>query len=78
MVRLTIEQKIEALTNFLKVVIENKQLFIYSVNLGENAKFAVTEKLEVGINTKSRFMTYEEMNCYFSGVLDVKQKRVNF
>ena len=79
MKKLSQEEKVNALTNFLRNVSTNEELFIYSVNLGKNTKFCVAEKSEPsGVNPKSNFMTYEEMNCYFFGVLAVKENRVNF
>lgn len=79
MKKLSQEEKVNALTNFLRNVSTNEKLFIYSVNLGKNTKFCVAEKSEPsGVNPKSNFMTYEEMNCYFFGVLAVKENRVNF
>jgi len=72
-------QKMEALTNFLKTISKNEELFVYHVNLGKNTKFAVAEKAEhSGVNPKSNFMTYDEMNCYFMGVLAVQENRVKF
>ena len=79
MKKLTISQQIKSLTNFLKLVSKNEELFIYHVNLGKNTKFAVAEKLELGgVNAKSNFMTYDEMNCYFMGVLAAQENRVKF
>lgn len=49
------------------------------MNKGRNAKFCIATKTEIGgINNKTSFMTYEEMNAYFFGVLAVKENRVNF
>lgn len=78
MKKLSGEEKVNALTNFLNTVSKNENLFIHSVNLGKNTRYAVAEKLYGGVNPKSNFMTYEEMNCYFFGVLAVKENRVNF
>lgn len=79
MTKLSQEQKVNALTNFLRNVSTNEELFIYSVNLGKNTKFCVAEKSKPsGVNPKSNFMTYEEMNAYFFGVLAVKENRVKF
>lgn len=79
MKKLSQEQKVNALTNFLRNVSTNEELFIYSVNIGKNTKFCIATKTDIGvIYTKTKFMTYEEMNCYFFGVLAVKENRVNF
>lgn len=77
--KINTEKAVEYLTNFLNNISENKDLFVYSVNLGKNTKFAVAEKLEHGaINALSNFMTYDEMNCYFFGVMAVKQNKIKF
>jgi hypothetical protein len=79
MKKYTTEQQAEALTNFLRNVSENQSLFICSVNKGKNSKFCIAEKTEtVGTSSKSKLMTYEEMNHYFFGVLAVKNKSINF
>lgn len=78
MKKLSVTEQKEALANFLKTVSKNEELFIYSVNLGKNTKFAVSEMLHGGVNPKSNFMTYDEMNCYFFGVLAVRENRVQF
>ena len=79
MKRLSQEEKVNALTNFLRNVSTNEELFIFTMNKGRNAKFCIATKTEIGgINNKTSFMTYEEMNAYFSGVLAVKENRVNF
>ena len=54
-----------------------KGLRFRKVNL---AKVLETEKNENGssILTKSSFKTYDEMNHYLFGVLDFKQKRIEF
>lgn len=70
-------QKIEALTNFLKMLTKNDDLFIKSDEIKGNT-FAIAEKQEKGISTKTNFMTYKEMNCFFFGALAVKENRVNF
>ena len=44
MKKLSQEEKVNALTNFLRNVSTNEELFIYSVNLGKNTKFCVAEK----------------------------------
>jgi len=77
MARLNQNQKIEALTNFLKMLTKNENLFIKYDEIKGNT-FAIAENQEIGISTKTNFMTYEEMNCYFFGALAVKENRVNF
>ena len=77
MKKLSQEEKVNALTKFLSMLTKNENLFIKTDEIhGKN--FAIAEKQEHGINVKTNFMTYEEMNCYFYGVLAVKENRVNF
>jgi hypothetical protein len=75
--RLTLEQKKEALTNFLKSVSKNDELFIYSVNKGKDAMFCIAQKRDGALQTKSKFMNYENMNSFLFGVLAVKENRNN-
>jgi hypothetical protein len=56
---------------------KNENLFIKTDEI-HGKTFAIAEKQEHGINTKSNFMTYKEMNAYFFGALAVKENRVNF
>ena len=72
------EQK-DALTNFLRTVSNNEKLFIYSVNTGRNTRFCIAEENKSGgIYTHTSFMAYEEMNCYFFGVLAEREVRIKF
>jgi len=78
MARLTQSQKIAALTNFLKTVSNNETLFIYPDEI-TGKTFCIAENQAGGCKAnKSNFMTYEEMNCYFFGVLAIKQNHINF
>jgi len=77
MARMNLTQKIEALTNFLKVVSKNENLFIYPDEINGKT-FCIAEKQGTAKANKSNFMTYEEMNCYFYGALAVKENRVDF
>ena len=41
--------------------------------------FAIAEKLEYGaIDVKTKFMTYDEMDCFFMGMMVMKENRINF
>lgn len=77
MKRLSQEEKVNALTNFLRNVSKNENLFI-KIDEIKGKTFAIGEKTIIGYSIKSNFMTYEEMNCYFFGVLAVQENRVNF
>jgi len=78
MKKLSREEKVNALTNFLNTVSKNEKLFIMPDQI-HGKTFAIAEHMTGGTQSvKSNFMTYEEMNCYFFGVLAVKQNRVNF
>jgi hypothetical protein len=79
MKRMNLMEKIDALTNFLNNISTNKSLFIQCSDARLGQKFAIGEKLANGcVNIKSNFMTYEEMNCYFFGVLAVQESRIEF
>ena len=78
MTRLSQEQKVNALTNFLRNVSKNEKLFITTDQI-KGKTFAIAEHMTGGTQSvKTNFMTYEEMNCYFFGVLAVKKNCVNF
>ena len=73
------EEKVNALTNFLQTISTNKEFFIFSVNSGKNAKFSIATKTGIGgIDVKTKFFSYDEMNAYFYGVLSVKENKINF
>ncbi len=80
MKRLTQAQKIEGLTNFLRMVSTNESLYIQPIDGRLGSKFGIANREFVGggVNVHSNYMTYEEMNCYFMGVLAVKENRVKF
>jgi len=80
MVKLTKQQEIEGLTNFLKNFDKNENYFITPTADGRlGKKYAIAEKLEYGaINTKTNFMTYAEMNCFFMGMITMKENRIKF
>lgn len=78
MARLIKSQKIQALTNFLKAVSNNENLFIYPDEI-TGKTFCIAENQAGGCKAnKSNFMTYEEMNCYLFGVLAVQRNSINF
>ena len=73
---MTVKQENEALTNFL-VMLTKEDLFIQNADGRLGKKYAIAEKTENGgINVKCNFMTYSEMNCFFMGVLSVKEQRI--
>ena len=78
MKRLSQEKKVNALTNFLRHVSTNEKLFITTDQI-KGKTFAIAEHITGGTQSvKSNFMTYEEMNAYFFGVLAVKNGTINF
>lgn len=76
---MTISKKIESLERFLKIVSSNENLFIKKDEI-TGQRFAIAEKEtnSNGISTKTDFMTYKEMDCFFFGVMFTQQKRINF
>jgi hypothetical protein len=78
MKKLSQQEKVNALTNFLRTISKNENLFITTDQI-KGKKFAIAEHtIKQTLIVKTNFMTYEEMNCYFFGVLAVKENRVNF
>ena len=78
MKKLTIEQQKIALLNFLRLFDPTQKYFITKADGRIGKKFAIAEFAEPGaINIKSNFMTYEEMNCYFMGILAIMENRIN-
>jgi hypothetical protein len=72
------QQQIEALTNFLRNISKNEKLFIYPDEI-KGKTFCIAEEMPGGTKcSKSNFMTYEEMNCFFFGVLAQRENRINF
>lgn len=77
--KLNLIQQKEALSNFLKVFDKNQKYFIEIADRRIGKKFAISENTENGgINTKSNFMTYDEMNCFFMGMLTITENRIKF
>ncbi len=76
---MTVKQENEALTNFLLNFTDKENLFIQNADGRIGKKYCIAEKTENGgVNIKSNFMTYNEMNCFFMGILVVKENRINF
>lgn len=68
---MTIDEKTEALQNALVSFEFPEKYFIYHVNKGANVKFAIASRSDSGgLNTHSRFMTYDECNAYLKGCFD--------
>ena len=78
MKRLSNAEKKEYLTNTLRYITKNDELYIFSSNLGKDVIFAISNKDLSGVNPQTKFMTYEEMRCFFDGVLAVKENRIKF
>ena len=77
MARLSQAQKIKTLTMWLFLATENEDLFIITDQiLGKT--FAIAERTGDTYLVKTNFMTFNEMDCYFFGVLDAKWKKINF
>ena len=76
MKRLSTAEKKEALNSFLKSITKNDELFIYSI---ANTRFTIAiMQNDGGIDVKCDFMTYDEMRCFFLGVLAIKENRIEF
>jgi hypothetical protein len=70
----------EALTNFLRSAFtKNDDFFIQNADDRIGKKYAIAKKTERGgIDVKTNFMTYNEMNCFFMGMLTIKENRIKF
>jgi len=74
------ERENEALNNFLKNCFTDKEnIFIQNTADGRSKKYAIAQQSELGgITTLTKFMTYDEMNCFFMGMLTIKENRIQF
>ena len=74
---MTKAKKLEILKMWLCLTTENEDLFIITDQiLGKT--FAIAERTGDTHSVKTNFMTFNEMDCYFFGVLDAKLKKINF
>lgn len=74
-----IQSGTQNLTNFLRNISGNEKLFIHHIHKGRDTRFYVAEKSGAGgINALTNPMLYNEMNCYFLGVLAAKENKVAF
>jgi hypothetical protein len=74
MKRLTDEQKKANLTEYLRLVSNNTELFIYSSGKGADIVFAVAYYMNGhAVNTITAFRGYKEMEHFFKGALAITQ-----
>lgn len=73
-----VSKKVESLTNFLKIVSNNENVFIKKDEI-TGQRFAIAET-ENGIthSIKSNFMSYKECEAFLFGVMITQQNRINF
>ena len=76
---MTVAKKIESLTKFLKIVSNNENVFIKKDEITGH-RFAIAEKnvIDNSYDVKSNFMTYQEAEAFFFGVMITQQNRINF
>jgi len=68
--------KKEALQNALSYFKFPSKYFVYEVNAGNAHKFSIASKnSQGGIDTHSKFMSYDEFNSYLFGWYDAKMKK---
>ena len=68
MKRLTVDQKVEALTNALRNLWLPAEYLIVTADRRCGHKFAIAvPSLTGGINVKTGYMSYEEMNAFILG-----------
>ena len=77
MVRMNRQQKIDSLTKFLKIITEDDRYFI-KVDEINGKRFALFKTEEIGHTAISDFMSYKELDCYFFGMLAIKQNRITW
>lgn len=70
----------EALGNFLRnCFTTNENFLIHPVSDGRAKKYAIAKRADMGgIIPLTKFMSYDEMNCFFMGMLTVKENRIDF
>jgi len=73
------QEKFEGLIKFLRLFTKNENFIIQKSDGRLGTKIAIAEKLEYGaIDVKTKFMTYDEMDCFFMGMMVMKENRINF
>jgi hypothetical protein len=74
---MTQAKKLENLNGWLGMVTKNKDIIIVTDQiLGKT--FAIAEHIGDTRSVKTNFMTYDEMDAYFFGVIDAKFNKINF
>lgn len=74
-----IKNEQESLTNFLGSFTKDESLIIHPTADGRSKKYAISKKGDFGsITPLTIFMNYDEMNCFFLGMLTMEQKRIKF
>lgn len=74
---MTAIQKQDALQNAMASFEFPKKYFVHPANKGRAIIFTIASKNDHdGINTHSRFMTYDEFNAYLRGWYDAKMKKL--
>jgi hypothetical protein len=75
---MTQSEKKESLTKLLRIS-DLKQNYFITTDQITGKRFAVAEFGEPGsVNVKSNFMTYDEIYCFFMGMLAIKNNRIKF
>jgi len=67
MKRMTDQQKVEALNNALTSFNFPSKYFIYKANKGRDILFTLAHRIDGAVKTHTRFMNYDEMNCFLVG-----------
>ena len=74
---MTQAKKLENLNGWLGMVTKNKDVIIVTDQI-RGKTFAIAERTGETLSVKTNFMTYEEMDAYFFGVIDAKFNKINF
>jgi len=65
--KMSIMQKVEALTNALRTYGIPAKYHIATADARMGQRFSIGEKSDGSLRLHTNFMTYEEMNCFFFG-----------
>ena len=71
------EQQKESLLRLLRVFDKEQRYFITTDQI-TGKRFADAQFVEPGVNIKSNFMTFKEMECFLFGINAVKNGTINF
>ena len=78
MKKFTTADEAQSLNNFLRNAITKNPNIIIIQDQILGKRHALAEVTDSGTQTLSNFMAYEEMNCYFFGMMMQKKNEIKF